>query len=182
MNNAMYYIALLAPDAINEDVMQWKHFMRDRFGCTVALKSPAHITLISPFWMKTDLESILGKTINEFTSTRESVLINLKNFDCFTPRVIFVHVEDSELLRLLQVDLERHLSKNNIFPIKGEPRFFHAHITIANRDLHKKDFTEAWEYFKSKTYHACFVANGITLLKHSGIKWEPVYTAFFPLT
>ena len=178
----MYYIALLAPDAINEDVMRWKHFMRDRFGCTVALKSPAHITLIGPFWMKTDLQPILDISINEFASTRESVLICLKNFDCFKPRVIFVQVENSEQLRLLQSDFEKHLSINNSFPIKGETRSFHPHITIANRDLHKKDFIEAWEYFKNKTYHASFVANGITVLKHSGIKWEPVYTAFFPLT
>lgn len=177
----MYYIALLAPGAIDQDVVHWKHFMRDRFGCAVALKSPAHITLISPFWMKTDLQSSLEKRINEFTSTRVGIRITLKNFNNFRPRVIFVQVEDSELLRLLQSDFEKHLAINNSFPIKGETRSFHPHITIANRDLHKKDFIEAWEYFKNKTYHASFVANGITLLQHSGIKWEAVHTSFFPL-
>ena len=178
----MYYIALLAPDAINEDILRWKHFMRDRFGCIVALKSPAHITLISPFWMKTDLQSILDISINEFASTRESVSISLKNFDCFKPRVIFVQVERSEQLNSLKNDFEKHLSISDRFPIRGETRSFHPHITIANRDLHKKDFIEAWEYFKNKTYPARFVANGITLLQHSGIKWEAVHTAFFPLS
>jgi 2'-5' RNA ligase len=181
MENAMYYIAVLAPGVINEEVIGWKHFMRDRFGCTVALKSPAHITLITPFWMKTDLQPILQQTMNEFSSTRTAFPILLKNFGCFEPRVIFVHVEHAEPLRLLQSELERELLSNKSFIIKPETRPFHPHITIASRDLQKRKFAEAWEHFKNKTYQASFTADGITMLRHSGIKWEALYTALFPL-
>ena len=48
----MYFIALVAPEEINTPILKWKTWFRDNFGCTVALKSPAHITLIPPFRMQ----------------------------------------------------------------------------------------------------------------------------------
>ncbi len=182
MSNSMYFISILAPEAINEQVAKWKNFMRDRFHCVVALKSPAHITLISPFWMNTYLQSSLAKSINEFSITQQRFLVELENFDSFKPRVIFLQVKKSDHLESLKAELEQHLLKSNSFPVKIETRPFHPHITIANRDLHKKDFIEAWEHFRNKTYRASFPANDITLLKHSGIQWEAVHTGTFPLT
>ncbi len=55
----MYFVALVAPPDINADVLKWKNFFKEKFGCTVALKSPAHITLIPPFWMKEESEDDL---------------------------------------------------------------------------------------------------------------------------
>jgi 2'-5' RNA ligase len=176
----MYFISILAPEAIDEQVTQWKKFMRDRFGCIVALKSPAHITLIPPFWMKTDLQPLLEKSIDEFSITRQSFLTELESFDCFRPRVIFVQVKKSNPLESLKIEFERHLRMNSSFPIRIDSRPFHPHITIANRDLRKRDFIEAWEHFKNKTYQATFPANGITLLKHTGIQWAAVHTGTFP--
>lgn len=178
----MYYIAVLAPDVVNEDVIRWKHFMRDRYGCTVALKSPAHITLVSPFWMKTDLQPMLQETMNEFSATRTSFVTLLKNFGCFQPRVIFVAVEEAEPLLLLQSELEQELLSKKRFIMKPETRPFHPHITVASRDLQKRNFAEAWEYFRNKIYSASFTVNGVTLLRHSGAKWEALHTALFPLT
>ena len=178
----MYYIAVLAPDVVNEDVIRWKHFMRDRYGCTVALKSPAHITLVSPFWMKTDLQPMLQETMKEFSATRTGFVTLLKNFGCFQPRVIFVAVEEAEPLLLLQSELEQELLSKKRFIIKPETRPFHPHITVASRDLQKRNFAEAWEYFRNKIYSASFTVNGVTLLRHSGAKWEALHTALFPLT
>lgn len=154
--------------------------MRDRFGCIVALKSPAHITLISPFWMKTDLQPLLHKSIDDFSINRERFPIELENFDSFKPRVIFVQVKKSNLLETLKFELEKYLLSNPSFPIKIETHTFHPHVTIANRDLLKKDFSDAWDLFKNKTYHASFEAEGITLLKHNGTHWEAVHTGTFP--
>jgi len=52
----MYFAALVAPPGVNEDALKWKNFFKERFGCIVPLKSPAHITLIPPLWMNEDLE------------------------------------------------------------------------------------------------------------------------------
>ena len=181
MNSAMYYISIVAPEAINEQVAQWKNFMRDRFGCIVALKSPAHITLASPFWMNASLQGLLEDTIKEFSNNQKNFLIELKDFGSFKPRVIFVRVTESVDSTHLRDSLEEHLLTNPLFPIKKTARPFHPHITVANRDLHKTDFYTAWEYFKNKKYEASFMANGITLMKHNGILWEAVYKASFPV-
>ncbi len=176
----MYYIAILAPEAINEQVLKWKHFMRDHFGCSVALKSPAHITLVSPFWMKTDQQLELEKSLTTFCQLQRNMLVEILNFDAFKPRVIFVDVVQSEELSSLASELQKHLSENPSFPLKQSTRPLHAHITIANRDLKKSDFADAWQHFSNKKYHASFQAKGITLLKHNGIQWDAAYTARFP--
>ena len=63
----MYFIALVAPEDINKQVLKWKHWMKERYRCEVALRSPAHITLVPPFWMKPDLENKLARSITDFS-------------------------------------------------------------------------------------------------------------------
>ena len=63
----MYYIAVLAPTEINDKVLEWKEYMRDRYMCSVALKSPAHLTLITPFWMNEEQQDKLEKELLEFS-------------------------------------------------------------------------------------------------------------------
>lgn len=179
MSSAMYYIAVVAPDPINEQVVVWKKYMRDRFGCIVALKSPAHITLISPFWMNQELQPQLETFLEKFCSERKSFLIQLKNFGSFKPRVIFVQVEHSEMLLHLKTTLETDLSTVRTFPIKTDSRPFHPHITIANRDLNKKDFYPAWEHFKNKAYEYSFLVSGLSILKHSGSVWDLAFSPTF---
>ena len=173
----MYYIAILAPPAIDEEVTRWKHFMRDRFGCIVALKSPAHITLVSPFWMDLTLQSNLEVTLEGFGNPLKPFQIELHNFDCFKPRVIFVNVRISRDLLSLYGAIQVHFKNQDQIRIKDQGKEFHPHITIANRDLRKTDFEEAWQYFKTKTFQAAFLAKGITLMKHNGTSWDPAYTA-----
>ena len=176
----MYYIAIIAPEAIDEQVKSWKLYLRDHFGCIVALKSPAHLTLISPFWMNTELQQALQNSMQEFSSSQHGFTLQLKNFDSFKPRVIFVQVMQSDNLLQLKNILEKHLLAHSQFPIK-EARAFHPHITLANRDLQKKDFGTAWEHFNKKNYETSFLVEGITLMKHNGLQWEPVHHAIFPL-
>ena len=48
----MYYVALVCPNEIDEVINRFKVWMKDRFGCKAAMKSPAHITLVAPFWLE----------------------------------------------------------------------------------------------------------------------------------
>ncbi|HJS54817.1 MAG TPA: hypothetical protein VJ765_09745, partial [Chitinophagaceae bacterium] len=74
----MDYIAIVAPKAIHQQVLRWKNFFKENFGSVVALRSPAHITLIPPFWMKEELENVLINDINEFSITKTKFEITLK--------------------------------------------------------------------------------------------------------
>jgi len=168
----MYFIAIVAPEHVNRQAQQWKHYMRDHYGCTVALRSPAHITLIPPFWMEQSLEEQLTNDVAAFAVKHVSFEITLKNFDAFKPRVIFVHVEPNEQLLQLKLSLEEHLLARQQYPVKKESRPFHPHLTIANRDLRKKDFAPAFEHFSKIDYTERFIAGSITILKHAGAAWD----------
>ncbi|HEY0678225.1 MAG TPA: 2'-5' RNA ligase family protein [Chitinophagaceae bacterium] len=167
----MYFIGIAAQADVNEQVLQWKHYMRDHYGCTVALRSPAHITLIPPFWMEEVLENELIKDVGIFASRRSSLEISLQNFDAFKPKVIFVAIQENEDLTSLKLSLEDFLVSLNKYPVKKETRPFHPHLTIANRDLRKKDFGTAFEHFSKINYQAGFLTDKLDLFMHNGSIW-----------
>ena len=175
----MYFIALVAPKEINEHILKWKLFMNERFGCTVALRSPAHITLVPPCWMDSILEDQLKTAIDSFSQTETSFEISLRNFSAFKPGVIYVDVIPSEPLHRLHEQLQGFLIPTGLFPIVKEDRPHHPHVTIATRDLHKKAFQEAWGIFKDQKYEASWLADGISLLKHNQKNWDVVFTSRF---
>jgi len=174
----MYFVALVAPQEINEDVLKWKNFFKERYDCIVALKSPAHITLIPPFWMNEELESDLIRSITEFSNNKNKFEIQLKDFAAFKPRVIYVDVIKNEKLNDLHSSLSDFILRQNKYPIKkNDDRPFHPHVTLATRDLHKKTFYEAWEFFSKKKYEANWLVKGISLLRHNKKNWDVIFTS-----
>jgi 2'-5' RNA ligase len=176
----MYYIAILAPDEINTEVLKWKHFFKERFGCTAALKSPAHITLISPFWMNPELDHDLMTCIKDFSNKQKKFYIRLKDFSAFAPKVIFIDVIKNEALESLHTAFNVFILQQNKFSPKKDEKIFYPHITLATRDLHKKAFYEAWKIFAVKKYEAEWLATGISLLRHNKKNWEGIFTSRFP--
>jgi 2'-5' RNA ligase len=129
--------------------------------------------------MPLESEDELCNYLKEFSSTQKSFPIRLNNFDNFKPRVIFLHVEPDGPLLQLKERLDEYLLSLKKFTFKKEERAFHPHITIANRDLHKKDFPKAWTYFQELSYSISFTAESISLLKHNNSSWD--IAASFPL-
>jgi 2'-5' RNA ligase len=172
LNAMQYFIAIVAPDEINNQVLVYKKYMEQHYGCKVALRSPAHITLIPPFSMKSENEDELGQYLQKFSGTQKNFSIRINNFDHFKPRVIFLHVEPDGPLLQLKENLDVYLLALKKFPIKKEERPFHPHITIANRDLQKKDFPKAWAHFQTLSFSTDFPAENISLLKHNNTNWE----------
>lgn len=168
----LYFIAILTPDNINQQILEWKHYMLQQFHCKVALKSPAHITLIPPFDMPDALHPDLQELLQHFSARQTDFSIQLNNFDAFAKRVIFVNVVSGARLNALQTNLEIILLQSKRFPINKEDRPFHPHVTIANRDLKKEDFPLAWQYFQQWTYEETFMAGAISLLQHNGNTWQ----------
>jgi 2'-5' RNA ligase len=175
----MYFMAIVAPQEVNATVLKWKQLMNDRFGCVVALRSPAHITLIPPFWLDEKEEHQLKNAIGEFSQSCVGFEIYLKNFSAFKPRVIYVGVEPNPELQSLHGRLEEFLVAKKQFPISKEERPLHPHVSIATRDLHKKTFREAWEIFREKKYESSWMASGISILRHDQKKWDVIFTSHF---
>ena len=175
----MYFIALVAPEEINQQVLKWKNFFKERYECSAALKSPAHITIVAPFWMNEELENDLIDLIHEFSIAKTKFEITLQNFAAFQPKVIFIDVLKNKMLNDLYHSFTDFIISQNKFPIKKEDRSFHPHVTLATRDLYKKAFQEAWDIFSTKKYEALWIVSGLSLLRHNKKNWDVIYTSQF---
>ena len=175
MSESLYFIAIVPPAEIQEEIMRFKQQMADKFGSKHALNSPPHITLHMPFkWKDKKLDKLVN-LMNQLNAELEPFSIQLKDFDFFEPRVVFVDVVPNKKLEKLQknvVDLCRKVLKldNGNYKDQG----FHPHITIGFRDLKKRMFYEAKTTLEAANYGARFSASKIDLLKHDGKKWNAV--------
>lgn len=176
----MYFIAIVLPEELDKKVQKWKELMHEKYGCTVGLKSPAHITLIPPFWMDEEKEQQLIQDIDSISSAVSPFTISINNFSAFKPRTIFADVAVDEELRSLKTAVDTFFSQAD-HKVSIDTRPFHPHITIATRDLHKKDFQEAWPMFETKRFRADWEANGLSVLRHNKASWEVVHTSKFKI-
>ena len=163
---------------LNEKILVHKKWMQENYRCRVGLKSPAHITLIAPFWTDPENEGVLKADMQEISNAIIPFTVATNNFSAFRPRTIFVAVEENAELSALKKSTEQFFRTKN-YGMKFESRAFHPHITIATRDLHKKDFAEAWPRFENEKFIEKFKVNGISLMKHNGRSWDVPFTSVF---
>lgn len=174
----MYFIAIVLPPDLDKEVIAYKNFMLEKYDCRVGLKSPAHITIVPPFWMEEEKEPQLISDIDIISNGIGSFILATKNFSAFKPRTIFIDVQPSQQLQELKQKADDFFNLRD-YKIKKENRPFHPHITIATRDLYKRDFAEAWAIFKNKGFQSEWQANGLSLLRHNTKKWDVVHTSHF---
>lgn len=168
----MYYAAIICPAQINDKVLQYKQWMKEQFGCTAALKSPAHITLVPPFWFETAKENELLQTLQSFTSVINHLEIHLYGFSHFGKRVLFIGVPENFNLNRIKNETEGHFTSAFAQSIKKDDRPFHPHVTIATRDMKPSHFEKAWEYFSRHKFDETFTTKTISLLKLGDGKWN----------
>ena len=86
----MYFIAVVLPPELDLKILKYKQWMYEKYGCRVGLKSPAHITIIPPFWTEPGKEDSLKTGIDGISSTQETFIIQTANFSAFKPRTLFI--------------------------------------------------------------------------------------------
>lgn len=168
----LYYIAVVAPAAVDEKVQAFKQWMLEQFGCKVALKSPAHVTLVPPFRLATDREQDLLNIFAAFRSTISECQVSMDGFAHFGDRVIFIDVKKTAGLSRLKEEAAGYFRQHFGNLLKVENRPFHPHITIANRDLQPEHFEKAWSYFSHQSFMGEFHSHHISLLKMEKGKWK----------
>lgn len=167
---SLYFIALLPPEELREQIKELKLDMAARFSARHALKLPAHITLQPPFKWKPEQEEILTGALNELCLEQPKFPVVLDGFGSFPPRVIFINIKNKEPVVELYERLQKKMS--TLTTEAGSRRSgFQAHITLATRDLEKVVFPAAREYLSQQSFIASFEARSISLLKHNGKRW-----------
>lgn len=169
----LYFVALLPDPAIQDEVTAFKQTAQERFGSGHALKSPPHITLIPPF--RTDQPDF--SVLRTFADEQRPFRVQLRHFDRFGNRVLFVKVVPDQTLLSCQAQLA--LFCQNQLAIRPDPRPFHPHMTVAFRDLQQSVFADAWGYFSAQVYERTFIADAVTLLRHTGQRWAIEQTFLF---
>ena len=173
MSESLYFIAVIPPQEIQEEITALKHEIAEKYGSKHALSSPPHITLHMPFRWKDKRFDELSDVMKNLNRDLETFEVELKNFDFFEPRVVFVNVVQSEKLEKLQKKVvgacRKELKLNNA---NYKNRLFHPHVTIGFRDLKKRMFYEAKKAFEHRSVRFQFQVEKVTLLKHDGKKWN----------
>lgn len=164
-----YFIAIIPPDPIASEIYQIKEYFRDEYQTKASLNSPTHITLHMPFEFGD--EARLTTTLKRFSFAPFS--IELRDFNCFEPRVIFIDVSKNKALEEMQQKLMAFCKTElNLFNAEYRDQPFHPHVTLAFRDLKKPMFVAAWNEFKNRKYSATFECHRLALLKHDGKIWR----------
>lgn len=179
MLKELYFIGICPPSPIKEEIHGIKVEIGQKYNTKGAFRSSAHITLQMPFKLgikkldalKTDLKVFAWEELTHFK-------VELDGFGAFPPRVVFIAVTENTKLEALHQSLEPVLKKHQIFNSTHKNSGFHPHITVAFRDLKKKDFYPLWEETQQKEFKRSFSAEGLTLFKHNGASWDEY--EFFP--
>ncbi len=168
-----FFLALLPPLEMQQYANQIKQRFAETYNSRAAQKSPPHITLQPPFmWQKENLV-ILQQSLKEFAQAQAPIPVTLSDFGAFPPKVIFINVlKTPELLQIKQ-DLQIHLQRSlGIVHKEPKNRQFNPHITLASRDLSKRNFSLAWQKYKDQELYFSYTISQLTLLIHNGQKWE----------
>lgn len=173
-----FFIAIVLPLELNKKILVHKRWMQQRYGCRVGLRSPAHITLIPPFWSEPAREEEMKRDLQLLSDKFRPFELHSNHFSAFAPRTLFVAVKENMALSELKITVD-HFFRHTDYGIKIDKRPFHPHITIATRDLHKKDFADAWPHFEKRKFEETFQVSGLSLLRHNGACWEVVFTSTF---
>lgn len=169
---ALYYIAVVCPDEINEKINEYKDYMQQKYGCRAAQKSPAHLTIIPPFKAEEDLETVFKDFISSFNVGLVPFDIQLKNFSHFGNRVISVDVAPNDTLSRLEQELnEQFMGQFKSIIFRNRPEF-HPHVTIATRDIPEYKFDEAWDHFSQQNIETSFTCKSLSVLKLVRGVWE----------
>jgi len=172
-HHQLYFIAIVPPEPILSEIETLKQALAKQYDTHVALKSPAHITLYKPFEWKKAEEQQLQEVLEDFAKQQAPLEIELSGYDCFAPRVLFVHPVEHPLLTHIHQALVRSLKeKLGLKRYENYPKPFRAHLTIANRDISEANFNKAWATLQQRSYNRIFMAKGFVLFRHNGKNWD----------
>jgi 2'-5' RNA ligase len=166
----LYFVALVLPEPYQSEITELKHLAADLFGSSHALNSPAHITLIPPFFATEEEIENFGDKLQSFLQDKKIPGIHIQGAGHFGKRVIYANIKRNPALEKLQKDIFGLFRR--FFPGINKSNRFHPHITIAFRDLDEDVFPEAWAYFSSMDIEGETHFDSIDILIHKQRKWN----------
>lgn len=170
----LYFITLIPPTPIKNEVEKFKEEIKEKFGIKHALKLPAHITIQIPFRIPEKNQDFLIKKVEEFSKGQNAWKVQLEDFGKFDKKVIYIKIKDHDPFIFLYEDLQKLLLSFIDLKSHELASKMHPHITIATRDLKRSHFPEIWDDFKDRHYRGSFILKDLYLFKHNGTTWDSI--------
>ncbi len=173
-----YFIAIVLPQDISDEVTKIKQDFAGRFKSKKAMRVTPHITLLPPFRFSPKQHKHLLQWVAQTPVSIKPFHQELKNFEFFVNTrnpVIFIQPVINEHLLLLQKEVTRHFRIS--FPkLHLSEREYNPHVTIAYRDLKPAMFHLARNEYQQKQYNVNFIVSSFHLLQHDGKAWNIIRT------
>lgn len=168
-----YFFAILPLSAISDEIIGLQKEIEARFGSVHAQKTPPHITVIPPFNCEEEQLSAFIRKLVLFLNDPSliDIKIELDNFQRFESRALFVDVAKNEAFEKFCKELKLLFNQQKIIKQRVEKHYFIPHITIANKDIKKRDFKTAWDDFKTREYQRSFELKEIAALELKDGVW-----------
>ncbi len=159
MDKNLYFIALLLPEKISNEVLLIQKRCYEIYNSKKVLNSPPHITIIPPFSASIDDISKVKIILNKINREFEPITVVLDNFGKFDSRNIHIKVKDNLRLNELQ-----EVVKHRLINVTTSNFTFTPHISIINRDIMPEVFTQAYNFFANEKFTRVFQCNSLSLL------------------
>lgn len=165
-------MALVPPPEILEKAHEVKLLIREQFGIKYALKSPPHVTLKMPFNYNEAKQELLEIKLRDFLQVQKPFRIKIEGVGTFGNRVIYLGIEQSPELLLLQSNLKSFCKKELNLIDELSDRNYHPHLTVAFKDLKASHFLEVLSLVKNHSFVAEYEATDLGILKRKEGIWN----------
>ena len=167
----LYCIALLPDEGFGAECLKYKLEAKSLFGTKVALKMPAHITIVAPF--NADLNQVdkIDEILKNEVLQHKAFNLKIIGWNFFRKQTIYIAVENQLLLANFQLAINAKLALIADLITRQD---FIPHITIINRDLLIENFTAALQYFSSKELKKVIYCRELALFELQEKEWKVV--------
>ncbi len=183
----LYFIAVIIPAPISEEITSYKQDVSMRYHSKAALRVVPHITLKTPMRLPAAWHETLLQWFQSLSISISPFQQDIDGFGTFNNKkdpVIYAHpvVTTNSPLLQLQKEIISHFQKSRLrdFLIYFDNVYL-PHITIAYRDLSIPDYQQAWQEYEAKSYQAFFAIKSFHLLQHNGKIWQPISEYHLPM-
>lgn len=167
-----FMLVILPPKSISEKIIGFQKEIEAEYGAVHAQKVPPHITLIPPFDCEENTAISFFEKLNLFlVDSDNNHTIYLDNFQQFDLKTLILNLAKNEGFEKWCKNVKLFFNGQKIIKQRVEKHFFVPHITIANKDIKKRDLKLAWTEYKTREFQAKFELNSLTMLVLYESKW-----------
>ena len=165
-----YFIAIIPNTELSEQITLFRKQYLPGINLKDEHKKFPHITLQHTFSRTEEIEEPLTVSITALIKKISPFNVHISGAGHFDKRIIYLKVESNPELTGLHEDIKNMLCGSFGFLQNEVAAAFTPHITLEKK-LVMKEFDDCWEKIRDVHFEKSFMADSVSLMRHTGIKW-----------